>query len=242
MESIIAATAGVAKLFIQETELGKIKPGYHAECILVDGDPLKDIVVLQEHYKLNVIMINGRIHKASSEDFITAPTGPDNLSSNMKPMMNSVAYENNRGRARMGHLDLDTLKMTPMVMRSGAPLENVYQAVKLENNVVPAGDYMSLDSVKLLPPISGRGILYVGKKYSAHAKEFNKSGYDSSDKVEQSSHPVIFTKRATSIIPSGNSICPHSQFTETLDYEGEIGAIVGKSGFGIGENQAIDHV
>ena len=64
MESIIAASAGVAKLFMQEDELDRIKEGYLADVVLVDGDPLKDIAVLQEHDHLNVIMINGRIHKA----------------------------------------------------------------------------------------------------------------------------------------------------------------------------------
>ena len=65
MESIVAATAGIAKLFMQEHELGKILPGYYADCILIDGDPLQDISILQKHSKLNVIMINGRLHKAS---------------------------------------------------------------------------------------------------------------------------------------------------------------------------------
>lgn len=66
-ESIIAATAGIAKLMMCPQELGKIQPGYYADCILVDGNPLEDITVLQDHSKLNVICINGRIHKAGYE-------------------------------------------------------------------------------------------------------------------------------------------------------------------------------
>jgi len=58
-EAVIAATAGVAAQFMQSHELGKILPGYYADCILVDGDPLKDIAVLQDHSKLNIICING---------------------------------------------------------------------------------------------------------------------------------------------------------------------------------------
>jgi 2-keto-4-pentenoate hydratase/2-oxohepta-3-ene-1,7-dioic acid hydratase in catechol pathway len=53
---------------------------------------------------------------------------------------------------------------------------------------------------------------------------------------------VIFTKRATSIIASGESIYPHVGFTETADYEGEIGVIIGKSGFKIAEADAMDYV
>lgn len=51
-------------------ELGKIQPGYYADLILVDGDPIQDLEILQNHDKLNVIMINGRIHKAGPNDFI----------------------------------------------------------------------------------------------------------------------------------------------------------------------------
>lgn len=56
------------------------------------------------------------------------------------------------------------------------------------------------------------------------------------------SHPVIFTKRATSIIANGEDILLHQDFTSTLDYEGEIGVIIGKGGFKISERDAPDHV
>jgi len=65
MEAIIAATAEGGKLFMREHELGKIQPGYYADCILVNGDPLEDITILQDHSKLDVIAINGRVHKSS---------------------------------------------------------------------------------------------------------------------------------------------------------------------------------
>lgn len=41
---------------------------------------------------------------------------------------------------------------------------------------------------------------------------------------------------------SGSEILPLDHFTQTLDYEGEIGVIVGKSGFRIDESNAMDHV
>ena len=54
MESIVAATAGVAKLFMREDELGKVLPGYLADLILVNGDPLEEISVLQVSPALRV--------------------------------------------------------------------------------------------------------------------------------------------------------------------------------------------
>ncbi|KAJ4262960.1 hypothetical protein NW762_006573 [Fusarium torreyae] len=74
-ESIIAATAGVAALMMRGHELGKIQPGYHADCILVDGDPLQDISVLQDHDRLNIIIINGRVHKAGRKEYIRDSSG-----------------------------------------------------------------------------------------------------------------------------------------------------------------------
>jgi 2-keto-4-pentenoate hydratase/2-oxohepta-3-ene-1,7-dioic acid hydratase in catechol pathway len=64
----------------------------------------------------------------------------------------------------------------------------------------------------------------------------------SSDKTDQPTHPVIFTKRATSIIAHGEQIYPHPGFTDTIDYEGEIGVIIGKSGFKIEEADAMEYV
>ncbi|KAI1113887.1 amidohydrolase [Nemania sp. NC0429] len=67
-EALIAATAGVSALMMQPKNLGKIQPGFYADCILVDGNPLEDITVLQDHSKLNVICINGRVHKAGYKE------------------------------------------------------------------------------------------------------------------------------------------------------------------------------
>jgi hypothetical protein len=183
MEAIISATAGVAALFMQENELGKIKPGYYADCILVDGDPLKDITVLQDHDKLNVITINGRVHKSSFKEFLVEQ--PSLVAPPQASFSNFVAYADSLGRPCIGHLDLDQSTIIPLTMASGAPINNLYEVIELGNEVVPGSEPLALNSVQLLPPISGRDVLAVGKNYSEHATEFNKSGYDSSDKVDQ---------------------------------------------------------
>ena len=48
-------------------ELGKVQPGYLADLLLVDGDPLADITVLQDRDKLDYIMKDGRFHKEPGE-------------------------------------------------------------------------------------------------------------------------------------------------------------------------------
>lgn len=52
-------------------EMGQIKPGNLADCILVDGDPLDNIKVLQDHDKLNIVLINGRVHKAARSEYVS---------------------------------------------------------------------------------------------------------------------------------------------------------------------------
>jgi hypothetical protein len=54
-------------------DLGKIQEGFFGDCILVDRNPLEDITVLQDHDKLNVIVINGRVHKAGRKEYVAPP-------------------------------------------------------------------------------------------------------------------------------------------------------------------------
>ncbi|KAL1967839.1 hypothetical protein VTN77DRAFT_2528 [Rasamsonia byssochlamydoides] len=162
-------------------------------------------------------------------------------------LTNYIAYVENSTTnvSRIGHLDTASGTIQPLSFVSGTPLRDLYQVIAAgDENIIPGvGESpIPLDSVKILPVISGRDILAVGKNYPEHATEFNRSGYDSSDKVDQPSHPVIFTKRATSIIAHGDPILPHPEFTKTLDYEGEIGVIIGKAGFQIPEADAWDYV
>jgi imidazolonepropionase-like amidohydrolase len=63
-EAIIAGTAWGGEIMGQADELGKVQPGYYADLLLVDGNPLDDISLLSKHGKhLDVILINGQIHK-----------------------------------------------------------------------------------------------------------------------------------------------------------------------------------
>ncbi|KAJ7618490.1 hypothetical protein FB45DRAFT_168402 [Roridomyces roridus] len=104
------------------------------------------------------------------------------------------------------------------------------------------GQTKPLSSVEILAPLPGRDVLCVGKNYIAHAAEFHKSGFDSSDKNEQPDFPVLFTKRATSIIGPGKPIYTHPNVTDSPDYEGELGIIIGKAGVAIPKEEAWDYV
>ena len=62
MEAIKSATAHGGAI-MQDDKLGKVERGYTADLLLVDGDPLSDITVLQDSTKLVGIMKGGVFHK-----------------------------------------------------------------------------------------------------------------------------------------------------------------------------------
>jgi imidazolonepropionase-like amidohydrolase len=64
MEAIVAATKYGGEIMQMGGELGLIKPGYLADMLLVDGDPIANIRVLQDKSRLLAIMKDGQFHKA----------------------------------------------------------------------------------------------------------------------------------------------------------------------------------
>jgi 2-keto-4-pentenoate hydratase/2-oxohepta-3-ene-1,7-dioic acid hydratase in catechol pathway len=107
------------------------------------------------------------------------------------------------------------------------------------------GPELALESVRLHAPIPvpRRNIFCVGKNYRDHVLEFGRSGYDSPDKSEDMpEHPVVFSKATTSVTGPYDDIDPHHGVTDELDYEAELGVIIGVGGRGISREQAFEHV
>jgi imidazolonepropionase-like amidohydrolase len=88
MEAVLAATALGGEIMLQPDELGKVQPGYLADLLLVDGDPLADITVLQDHDKLNLVMKDGKIHKESPADTAHFPPNPGAPNSTLTGLIN----------------------------------------------------------------------------------------------------------------------------------------------------------
>ena len=92
-----------------------------------------------------------------------------------------------------------------------------------------------------LPP-PRRDIFCVGKNYYEHADEFHSSGFDSSGKEATPKAPIIFTKATTSIVGPGDTVRGSLDPTGTVDYEGELGVVIGKRAFQVSKAEAYDHV
>ena len=62
-EALASATRIGAELMGMADELGLVREGYLADLLLVDGDPLADVSLLQRPERLVAIMQNGDFHK-----------------------------------------------------------------------------------------------------------------------------------------------------------------------------------
>lgn len=95
------------------------------------------------------------------------------------------------------------------------------------------GEPLGLDSIRLLAPIpEPPQFLGVGLNYRDHAAE---SGSEIPDE------PVTFGILRNSIVGEGDAI-ELPPFTNQVDWEAELGIVIGKGGCNIAEADALDHV
>lgn len=106
---------------------------------------------------------------------------------------------------------------------------------------------VSFKEVVFLPPITqpSKDVICVGKNYAKHAAEYADSGYDSSstdmnDVIPDA--PIMFTKAARTMIGASDDIIAPWNITQAVDYEAELGVIIGRGGRFISEQSAYDHV
>lgn len=110
MESIIAATAMGGEIMGHPDVLGKVLPGYYADVILVDGNPLEDISILQDTKNIHAIVINGHLHK-NSEQGAFIPRGSDHLPVRVVPDGESVIPVRVKKGGRKGSEELSSTKI-----------------------------------------------------------------------------------------------------------------------------------
>lgn len=89
-----------------------------------------------------------------------------------------------------------------------------------------------LSAVRLLPPVLPSKIVCVGRNYVDHAKELGN---------DVPTEPLIFLKPPSSLITDGDSIVYPPQ-SSRVDFEGEIGVIIGKRGRNIPAEKAMDYI
>jgi 2-keto-4-pentenoate hydratase/2-oxohepta-3-ene-1,7-dioic acid hydratase in catechol pathway len=107
--------------------------------------------------------------------------------------------------------------------------------------IASASSAILIESVTLLAPIPKpqRNVMCLGLNYAEHAKE---SAEARGREYRQHQHPVFFTK-ATHTINRHEGVIPFDAgISEQIDWEAELGVIVGRSGKNIPIEEAYDHV
>lgn len=103
-------------------------------------------------------------------------------------------------------------------------------------SLIPAHDAhpRPIESVRLLAPISTpRKIVAVGLNYADHAAEA---------KVAAPAEPLVFTKFSSAIIGPDDAIEWDRRLTDGVDYEAELGVVIGRTARHVPIERALDHV
>jgi 2-keto-4-pentenoate hydratase/2-oxohepta-3-ene-1,7-dioic acid hydratase in catechol pathway len=100
---------------------------------------------------------------------------------------------------------------------------------------------LPLGKVKLLAPIPRprKNVFCVGWNYVEHFEESRVSRLHT---VEFPAHPTFFSKVPTTVIGPYEPVPPHAEVTRQLDWEVELGVVIGKGGSTILEADALKHV
>jgi 2-keto-4-pentenoate hydratase/2-oxohepta-3-ene-1,7-dioic acid hydratase in catechol pathway len=83
---------------------------------------------------------------------------------------------------------------------------------------VPTGEEIAADDVRLLAPVLPSKVVGVGLNYKAHAAEMGE---------QIPGEPLLFLKPSTSVTGPGDPIPLHPA-SERVDYEGELGVVIGR--------------
>jgi 2-keto-4-pentenoate hydratase/2-oxohepta-3-ene-1,7-dioic acid hydratase in catechol pathway len=151
------------------------------------------------------------------------------------------------GNARVGVLDPSASQVrefrVPWLAGAWSMTDFIQEGVESLASM-KLGPAHALSDVKLLAPLFSprRNIICVGKNYHEHAREFSSSGFDASATEVVPEFPVVFTKNAGSVSGPGDSIAASRDADNSVDYEGELAVVVGRSGREIDARRAMSHV
>jgi 2-keto-4-pentenoate hydratase/2-oxohepta-3-ene-1,7-dioic acid hydratase in catechol pathway len=134
------------------------------------------------------------------------------------------------------------------LLSGGAPARDLREVIALAGNhraALATGAALGLDTLRLAAPVGplAKNVVCVGKNYHEHAKEFARSGVDrSGDRQEIPEFPVVFTKAVTSLADPGQAVDASLDPTNSVDYEGELGVVIGRRAKNVPRGAAFDYV
>ncbi len=122
----------------------------------------------------------------------------------------------------------------------------IQQGVSAAQLQAAVTEHVPMAQVKFLAPLSAflRNPFAVGKNYHEHAVEFDKSGFNATSGAASAipQYPQIFTKATTTLSGPTDPIRFNPQHTSSVDYEGEIGVVIGSTCRNVKKADAMAHV
>ena len=130
---------------------------------------------------------------------------------------------------------LDFIDLGPQAVKSTSKLLASFEGEW------PTGTAVPVHNVKLLAPIPRprKNIFGIGLNYVEHVAESSRSLDTAKELPKQ---PVIFSKPPTTVIGPGDAIEHNAKITQQLDWEIELGVIIGTQAKRVSRNQALKHV
>ena len=158
--------------------------------------------------------------------------------------MKLVTYREN-GAEKVGALTKDGTAILPLPVPDMNTLIETMTLSQLSSAVTAAeggGASVALADVKLLAPIPRprQDVLCLGMNYKAHASEAAK--YDADAFTKEKPAAVYFSKRVSEAVAPGGVIQSHQDLVERLDYEVELGVILGKTAKHVNAAEAGDYI
>jgi 2-keto-4-pentenoate hydratase/2-oxohepta-3-ene-1,7-dioic acid hydratase in catechol pathway len=137
-------------------------------------------------------------------------------------------------------MDLPPGATTDMLALIAGGAETLVQIAALVE-IAPEGTLLSLDEVELLAPIPRprKNIFCVGRNYAEHAAESLRAV---GREVKLPPAPNIFTKVVTAVTGPNADIPCDANVSTQLDWEVELGVVIGRSGRHIAHEDALSHV
>lgn len=149
-----------------------------------------------------------------------------------------------KGSRHVGQLTDGGESVQPFVIPAGLA-DEVGVAALIGREAPETDGVVPVSEVHVQAPVPRprRNIFCVGKNYHEHAHEFAASGFDSSAaKGAIPEAPIVFSKLPESVVPNGAEITLDSTVTTAVDYEAELGVIIGTAGRNISKADAMSHV
>ncbi len=133
---------------------------------------------------------------------------------------------NYQGRSRIGEIVGDRV----YTMAWADPM-----AAMIRRGILPSRTYehFELAKVTLDAPLRPGKIIAIGLNYADHAAE---------SKSKLPAEPLIFAKLNSAVIAENQPITWRTSITDSVDYEGELGVVIGKRAREVSEADAYDYV